>query len=93
MSPLYLMLVVWGIVTGILIILLIYKSTLSMHEDDSIMLNETESQMQKDHAEVLVKMRKIAPMIKVLGAISGLMILVIAGLFIYQGLNQATTLQ
>ena len=93
MSPLYMMLVVWGIVTGILIILLIYKSTLTMHEDDSIMLNETESQMQKDHAEVLVKMRKLAPMIKVLGAISGLMILVIAGLFIYQGLNQSTTLQ
>ena len=93
MSPLYLMLVVWGIVTGILIILLIYKSTLTMHEDDSIMLNETESQLQKDHAEVLAKMGKIMPMIKVLGAISGLMILVIAGLFIYQGLNQATTLQ
>jgi hypothetical protein len=93
MSPLYLMLVVWGIVTGILVLLLIYKSTLSMHEDDSIMLNETESQMQKDHAEVLNKMRKITPMIKILGAISGLMILVIAGLFIYQGLNQSTTLQ
>ena len=93
MSPMYLMLVVWGIVTGILVILLIYKSTLTMHEDDSIMLNDTESQMQRDHAEVLVKMRKIAPMIKVLGAISGLMILVIAGLFIYQGLNQSTTLQ
>ena len=93
MSPLYLLLVVWGIVTGILVILLIYKSTLSMHEDDSIMLGETESQLQKDHAEVLAKMQKITPMIKVLGAISGLMILVIAGLFIYQGLNQATTLQ
>jgi hypothetical protein len=93
MSPLYLMLVAWGIVTGILVVLLIYKSTLSMHEDDSIMLNDTESQMQKDQAEVLSKMRKITPMIKVLGALSGLMILVIAGLFIYQGLNQATTLQ
>ena len=93
MTPMFGLLLAWGILTGILIILLIYKSTLSMHEDDSIVLNETESQMQKDHAEVLNKMRKITPIVKVLGALSGVMILVIAGLFIYQGLNMATTPQ
>jgi uncharacterized membrane protein YjfL (UPF0719 family) len=87
------LLIAWGILTGILIVLLIYKSTLTMHEDDSIFLNETESQMQKDQVEVLAKMRKIAPILKVLGALSGAMILVIAGLFIYQGLTNATTLQ
>ena len=64
-----------------------------MHEDDSIFLNDTESQMQKDQVEVLAKMRKIGPIVKVLGALSGAMILVIAGLFIYQGLSNATTLQ
>ena len=93
MSPMFGLLVAWGILTGILIVLLIYRSTLTMHEDDSIFLNETESQMQKDQVEVLAKMRKIAPILKVLGALSGAMILVIAGLFIYQGLTNATTLQ
>jgi hypothetical protein len=93
MSPMFGLLVAWGILTAILIVLLIYKSTLSMHEDDSIFLNATESQMQKDQAEVLNKMRRITPIVKVLGALSGVMILVIAGLFIYQGLNIATTPQ
>jgi hypothetical protein len=93
MSPMFGLLVAWGVLTGILIILLIYKSTLSMHEDDSIMLNDTESQIQKDQAEVLAKISKITPIVKVLGALSGAMILVIAGLFIYQGLNIATTPQ
>jgi len=93
MSPMYMLLVAWGVLTGILIILLIYKSTLSMHEDDSIFLHDTESQMHKDQTEVLAKMRKITPIVKVLGALSGAMILVIAGLFIYQGLNIATTPQ
>ena len=93
MSPMFGLLVAWGILTGILVILLIYKSTLTMHEDDSIFLNESESQMHKDQVEVLEKMKKITPVVKVLGALSGLMILVIAGLFIYQGLSNATTLQ
>jgi hypothetical protein len=93
MSPMFGLLVAWGILTGILVILWIYKSTLTMHEDDSIFLNETESQMQKDQVEVLAKLRKITPVLKILGALSGAMILVIAGLFVYQGLNSATTLQ
>jgi hypothetical protein len=46
--------------------------------------------MQKDQAEVLAKMRKLTPIVRTLGAISGLMILVIAGLFIYQGLNASS---
>ncbi|HLX84761.1 MAG TPA: hypothetical protein VKR59_12740 [Terriglobales bacterium] len=93
MSPMYGLLVSWGVLTGVLILLLIYRSTLTMHEDDSIFLNDTESQMHKDQMEVLVKMRKITPIVKVLSALSGAMILVIAGLFVYQGLNSATTLQ
>jgi hypothetical protein len=93
MSPMFGLLVAWGVVTAILILLLIYKSTLTMHEDDSIFLNESESQMHKDQVEVLAKMKKIGPILKVLGALSGAMILVIAGLFVYQGLTSATTLQ
>jgi len=90
MSTMVMLLTAWGVLTGILIVLLIYKSTLSMHEDDSIMLNDTGSQMQKDQAEVLAKMNKITPIVKVLGALSGVMILVIAGMFLYQGLNSGS---
>jgi len=93
MTPMFMLLVAWGILTGILIILLIYKSTLTMHEDDSIFLSETESQMHKDQIEVLAKMKKITPIVRILGALSGAMILIIAGLFIYQGLTSATRLQ
>ncbi len=93
MTPMFGLLVAWGILTAVLIILLIYRSTLTMHEDDSIFLHDTESQMHKDQMEVLVKMRKITPIVKVLGALSGAMILVIAGLFIYQGLSNSSTLQ
>ena len=93
MTTLTLVAIVFGVFAVGLILLLIYKSTLTMHEDDSIFLNESESQMHKDQVEVLAKMKKIGPILKVLGALSGAMILVIAGLFVYQGLTSATTLQ
>jgi len=87
------LLIAWGILTTILVVLMIYKSTLTMHEDDSIFLNETESQMEKEQVEILAKVNKITPILKVLGALSGLMILVIAGLFVYHGLMMASTPQ
>lgn len=88
MSTMMWLLIVWGVLTGVLIILLIYRSTLTMHEDDQLFLNESESHMEKEQVEILAKVNKINPLVKWLGAASGLLILVIAGMFIYAGLNQ-----
>ena len=87
MSPMIMLLIGWGALTAILIVLLIYRSTLTMQEDDQLFLNESESHMQTEQTELLMKVNRITPVVKILGAVSGVMILVIAGLFIYQGLN------
>lgn len=81
-------LVVWGILTAVLIILLIYRSTLTMQEDDQLFLGESESHMEKEQIEIMAKVNKITPLVKWMGAASGLLLLVIAGLAVYQGLQQ-----
>ena len=87
MSPLVMLLIAWGALTAVLIILLIYRSTLTMQEYDQLFLDEAESHMEQEQAEILSKVNKITPFIKALGAVSGVMILLIAGMFVYQGLN------
>ena len=87
MSPLGWMATVWGVLTGVLVILLIYRSTLTMQEDDQLFLDDTKSAMEQEQAVLMSKVNKINPFVKVLGAASGLMFLVLAGMFIYQGLN------
>jgi hypothetical protein len=81
-------LIIWGVLTGVLIILLIYRSTLTMHEDDQLFLDESASGMAQEQAEIMHKLNKVTPFVKWLGATSGVLILVIAGMAIYQGLNQ-----
>ncbi len=81
------LLIIWGVLTGILIILLIYRSTLTMQEDDQLFLDESASQMAQEQMELMAKVNKINPLVKVLGATSGVMILVIAGWAVYLGLN------
>jgi hypothetical protein len=83
------MLIVWGVLTGILIILLIYRSTLTMQEDDQLYLSDSESHMQQEQTALLAKVNKITPVVRGLGAVSGVLILVIAGMAIYTGLNSS----
>jgi hypothetical protein len=90
MSPLVGMLILWGVLTAILIILLIYRSTLTMQEDDQLYLSDSESHMQKEQTEILSKVNRLNPFVRWLGAASGVLILVIAGIFIYQ---QMTVMQ
>lgn len=87
MSPMGWMATVWGVLTGLLVILLIYRSTLTMQEDEQLFLDDTKSALEQEQAELMQKVNKINPFVKILGAASGLMFLVLAGMFIYQGLN------
>ena len=87
MSPLIWLLIVWGVLTAILIILLIYRSTLTMHEDEQLYLDDANSHMQQEQTELLVKVNRLTVPVWVFGAGSGVLLLVLAGMFIYQGLN------
>jgi beta-lactamase regulating signal transducer with metallopeptidase domain len=88
MGPLMWPLVIEGALLVVLIVLLIYRSTLSMHEDDQLFLTESESHMQKEQIEIMQKLNKVTPMVKWLGAASGVLGLVIVGVFVYQQLQQ-----
>ena len=81
------LLIVFGVLLAILIMLLIYRSTLEMHEDDQLFLTEGESGMAKEQAEVLHKLSRVEPAVKLLSALCGVILLTIAGLWVYNGLN------
>jgi hypothetical protein len=87
MSSLMILAIAWGAVTAVLVILLIYRSTLSMHEDDQLFLNDSESHIQKEQTELIARMNKLQPFVRLFGAASGLLILVIAGVFVWKGLQ------
>ena len=87
MSPLIGLSVLWGVITAVLIVLLIYRSTLTMQEDDQLYLSDSESHMQKEQTEILTKVNKINPVVRWLGASSAVLFLVVAGMWTYQMLN------
>lgn len=63
MSLMYLLLIIWGVITTILVILIIYRSTLTMHEDEQLFLDDSSSHMEAEQKELLVKVNRITPIV------------------------------
>ena len=81
------LLIAWGVVTGVLLILLFYRSMLTRQEDDQLFIDETSASKATEQQQLIAKVNKINPLVKIVGAASGVMILVIAGWAVSLGLN------
>ncbi|MGA3008422.1 MAG: hypothetical protein ABSE59_11090 [Opitutaceae bacterium] len=78
---------VWGVLTTALVVLLIYRSALSMHEDDQLFLDSAESHLEKEQQQLIVRINQLRPFVNILGASSGVLVLLMVGLWMWRGWN------
>ncbi len=81
------MIIAWGIVTAVFIVLFIWRSVLSSHEDDQIFLDAAEEHMAKEQRELVKKIDSLSRPLLGTGIISGVLLLVIAGMLLRPGLK------
>jgi hypothetical protein len=79
---------IFGIFAIGLIVLLIYKSTLTMHRDDQLFLDDASSHMHAEQTELLAKVNRLTIPMRVFGIGSGIFLMVLTAMWIYQNLNQ-----
>jgi len=82
------LLIIWAVLTGILVLLLIYRSTLTLHQDEQLFLDDASANLRLEQEELQVRMKRVTPYVRILGAASGVLILVIAGLAVWQQINK-----
>jgi len=78
----------FGLFAVALIIVLIYKSTLTMHEDDQLFLDDANSHMQEEQTELLSKVNRLIIPVRVLSIGPGVFLLTFLAMLIYQKLNE-----
>ena len=88
MSPMMMLGVLWAVITAALIIVLIYRSTLTLHEDDQLFLDESTANIRAEQEALLRRMGKITPVVNILMVLSGLLILIMAGMWVYAQMNR-----
>jgi E3 ubiquitin-protein ligase DOA10 len=78
---------VWAVLTTVLVVLLIYRSVLTMHEDDQLFLDNAEAHLEREQQQLTVRMNRLRPFVNILGASSGVLVLIMAGLWLWRGWN------
>jgi hypothetical protein len=86
-GPIYYLLIAWAVVTGIFLLLLIWRTLLASHEDDQIFLDSAQEHMAREQRELVAKIMRLSKPITTTGITAGTLLLVIAGMWIYQGLK------
>ena len=82
------MLVICGAVTAVLVLLVVYGNVLDSREDEQIYVNQTEQAiMAGDQPAIINRMNRLAGIIKVLAILSGITLLLSAGIWVWIGLN------
>src|SRR5690348_4946926 len=79
--------VIFGVFAVGLIVLLIYKSTLTMHRDDQLFLDDASSHMHAEQTELLAKVNRLIIPTRVFSIGSGVFLMVLTAMWLYQKLN------
>jgi hypothetical protein len=77
------MLIIWAVVTVCFLLLLAYRSQITRYEEDQLFLNGSHSNEEQQQHEIVRKLDRIAPLVRVLGGATGLVTASILGLFMY----------
>jgi hypothetical protein len=84
---LFYLLIAWGVVFAVFLVLLLRKSLLEGREDDQLFINAAEELMAREQRELVNKIRALSRPIMTSGITAGVLLLVIAGLWLYEGLK------
>jgi uncharacterized membrane protein YgcG len=69
-SPMMWVLFVWGAVTTAFVILMIYRSLITMREDDQLFLDSTQTVAAAEQQEIQSKLKRLGPYTTGLGVAS-----------------------
>jgi hypothetical protein len=87
-APLVYLLISWGVITSLLVVLLIYRATLSTREDDLLYLNKAEASMMAPEQQLIVaKLNRLGLPILLLSILSGILLVASGGLWLWIGLK------
>ncbi|MBZ5534882.1 MAG: hypothetical protein LAO31_02915 [Acidobacteriia bacterium] len=77
----------WAVITFLWVMLLIYRALLARKEEDQVFLHRGEEALLHEQQHIAHQMDAVGPYVKWIGIVSAILLLVVAALWIHQGLT------
>jgi hypothetical protein len=74
----------WGVITVALVIVVIYRGTLSSKEDDQIFIDAAEQHHYQEQLAIIARISRLTRPIIVLSVLSGALLLASVGVWVYE---------
>ena len=74
----------WGVITVVLVVLVVYRGTLSSKEDDQIFIDAAEQHHYQEQLVIIARISRLTRPIIALSVVSGVLLLASVGVWIYQ---------
>jgi hypothetical protein len=84
-STMFALVIAWAVVTGLLILVWIYRSTLENREEDQLFLDAAGESMAREQRAIVARIERLGLPIKSLIVVSSGLLLAIAGIWLYRG--------
>ncbi len=88
MSYIVIVWIVWGVLAVILLGLIVYRISLTQYEEDRLFLDGGNEMQHRDQDAMLAKVKRLEPLIRIVGGVEGLATLAIAAFYVMDALRQ-----
>jgi hypothetical protein len=79
-----LLMISWGVITAVLVVLVVYRGTLSAKEDDQIFIDAAEQHHYQEQLVIIDRISRLTRPIIALGILSGALLLASVSVWVYQ---------
>jgi len=86
-GPILYLLIVEGVMVATFLGLLLWRSILTTHEDDQLCIDAAGEHIAQEQRELIAKITRLSRPITTSGIAAGVLLLLIAGMWLYQGLK------
>jgi hypothetical protein len=78
------LLIVWAVAAACLLALLAYRGQLTRYEEDQLFLSDNNLHEQHQQEEIVRKVNKLAPLVRVIGGVCGLLTMGVVGSYMWE---------
>jgi len=79
--------IVWAVFAAILLMLLLYRGTISRYEDDQLFLDDISDRQHQENDAIIRKLNKLQPVVRALTGVTTILTATIIGLYAWDAIK------